>query len=73
MSVKRYTLKRRDRAATEIPEGVDTVYQCKGHDYGLASDDSRATGIEHVSVTLDPTGDYPFFTIPKTDLEEVAA
>lgn len=71
--MKAYRLKRRDRAATEIPEGVDTVYQCKGYDYGTANDDTRLTGIHHVSVTLKEDGDYPFFTIPSEDLEEVAA
>lgn len=45
------------------------VYMARNHDYGLASDDTRSTGIQHVSVTLDPSGDYPFFTIPVRDLE----
>lgn len=44
------------------------VYSCKYHDYGLASDDSRITGIPHASVTLSPDGDYPFFTVPERDL-----
>lgn len=47
------------------------VYSLKYHDYGLASDDTRHTGIEHVSVTFDKTGDYPSFTIPKHFLKEV--
>lgn len=47
----------------------DTVYDCKGHDYGCANDDTRATGVEHTSVTLDAEGGYPFFTIPKKHLE----
>lgn len=49
------------------------VYDIKGWDYGLASDDTRLTGIEHVSVTLNADGDYPFFTVPRQDLEEVEA
>lgn len=49
------------------------VYRVGGHDYGCAGEDTRHTGIEHVSVTLDPDGGYPFFTIPKRDLEEVVA
>jgi hypothetical protein len=47
------------------------VYECGTHDYGLASDDSRYTGIEHISVTLDPEGGYPFFTVPLTGVEKV--
>ncbi len=40
------------------------VYKCAYHDYGLARDDTNHTGIEHISVTLKPDGDYPSFTIP---------
>ena len=47
------------------------VYPLKMHDYGLASDDTRATGIEHISVTQDPTGGYPSITATYDDLEEV--
>lgn len=51
----------------------DTVYRAKGHDYGCASDDTHMTGIEHISVTLDRAGGYPFFTIPITSLEQFEA
>lgn len=47
------------------------VYDLRRVDYGLASDDTRFTGIEHVSVTLDPNGDYPAFTVPKTGLRKI--
>jgi hypothetical protein len=47
------------------------VYDAVGHDYGLASDDTRATGIEHISVTLNSDGSTPTFTIPVTDLAAV--
>jgi hypothetical protein len=47
------------------------VFGLKGFDYGLASDDTRHFGIKHVSVTLSPDGDYPCFTIPEKDLEEI--
>jgi len=52
-----------------------TVYNLFGWDYGCANDDTRGTGVEHISVTLSPDGDYPFFTVPMRDLEmaEVAA
>jgi hypothetical protein len=41
------------------------VYELKYHDYGLARDDTNHTGIEHESVTMDPMGNYPSFTVPK--------
>lgn len=49
----------------------DAVYDQRGHDYGLASDDTRITGIEHVTVTLNENGDYPGFTVPKHHLIKV--
>ena len=45
------------------PAGT-VVYQAKFYDYGLASDDERCTGMPHRSVTLNPDGRYPFFTVP---------
>ena len=51
------------------PNGA-TVYECMKHDYGCANDDTRATRIEHISVTENPNGDYPFFTVPLHQLEE---
>lgn len=53
-----------------IPEGA-VVYDLRGYDYGLASDDTRTFGIEYVSVTLKANGDYPGFTIPRRDLEDI--
>ena len=47
------------------------VYELCKADYGLSRDDTVATGVHHVSVTLDPTGDYPFFTYPSHLLKEV--
>lgn len=44
------------------------VYPFTSYDYGLASDDTRATGLEHVSVTEDPAGGTPAFTVPKCTL-----
>lgn len=46
-----------------------TVYDCAGYDYGCANDDTRMTGIEHKSYTLDPDGGYPFFTHPVRGLK----
>lgn len=53
-----------------LPIGT-LVYERNSWDYGLASDDTRFTGVEHISVTLKSNGDYPGFTIPKQDLEEL--
>lgn len=40
------------------------VYEAKNYDYGLARDDERHTGRPHASMTLEPSGDYPTFTVP---------
>ena len=50
------------------PAGTE-VYLFTGYDYGLATDDSRAFNVPHVSVTL--TGEYPCFTVPVADLERI--
>lgn len=61
-----------DNSLAAQPVAVGTiVYECHGHDYGCANDDTMIRGFPHVSVTLDPQGGYPFFTIPEHDLEEV--
>lgn len=52
-------------------EAGTTVYECKYHDFGLARDDTNYSGEEHISVTLSPTGDYPFFTVPVRMLQKV--
>lgn len=49
------------------------VFRQSGYDYGLARDDTEATGIEHISVTLKRSGGYPGFTIPLRDLEPTTA
>lgn len=50
-----------------------TVYRTHYSDYGTASGDTRMTGVEHVSVTLNQNGEYPFFTVPVADLEPIPA
>lgn len=67
-----FIVKRHDRAAAEVMPG-ETVYRCTGHDYGCANDDTAMTGIPHISVTKEASGDYPFFTIPLCDLEQAEA
>lgn len=62
----KYRVIRAGNASGTCTEG-DTVYTGL-IDYGLADDDTRYTGIKHVSVTLTE-GLYPTFTIPLADLE----
>lgn len=66
---KVYRLKSNDNAEKH-PAGT-LCYPLRGWDFGLANDDTRITGIEHKSVTLDPNGDYPSFTVRFSDLEEI--
>lgn len=47
------------------------IYALTVYDYNVAMDDTEAFGFEHKSMTLDPTGAYPFFTVPLADLELV--
>ena len=47
------------------------VYPCQKYDYGMAMADTWMLGIECISVTLNKDGGYPFFTIPRQDLEEL--
>lgn len=59
--------------STHTPEAKKgtIVYSCRGSDYGCASDDSRITGVEHVSMTLKEDGGYPFFTHPRHMMKRV--
>lgn len=66
-------LERREIRGTVFAEAGDIVFDCKGHDYGCANDDTRHFGFAHKSVTKDEGGDYPFFTIPERDLQPVEA
>jgi hypothetical protein len=45
------------------------VYTLRLFDYGSAADDTVLLGKPYISVTLDPDGDYPFFTVPVDDVE----
>lgn len=49
----------------------DIVFRPGLCDYGLASDDTRLTGIDHICVSH--VNDYPLFTVPVRDVEEVNA
>lgn len=54
----------------EHPAGT-VVYRQSGYDYGLSNDDSRVTGIEHVTMTLNSDGGYPGFTVPVHAIGEI--
>lgn len=54
----------------EVPAGT-TVYRFRFSDYGCAADDTAAFGETFISVTLDPEGGYPFFTVPESWLERI--
>ena len=72
MMATKYKFLRKDRA--NCPESLDDVEFCYGQiacDYGLANDDTRLCGIEYISVTLNSDGDYPGFTIPRSDLRNL--
>ena len=47
-----------------IARAGDVVYHAKRYDYGLANDDARVTGEEHIAVSLRADGGYPLFTVP---------
>lgn len=64
----RFKFKRKDRAAMPVGD-AEFCYSFLGCDYGLASDDSRVSGIPHISVTLNSDGSPPAFTVPSDDLE----
>jgi hypothetical protein len=49
-------------------EAGTIVYDFKGYDYGCARDDWMESGIDHNTMTLDPEGGGPFFTVPVTDI-----
>lgn len=67
--MRQYKVIRADRASRPIFAEGDIVYP--GNDcYGCASDDSRATGIEHTAISTDKSGE-PFFTIPKADIQVI--
>jgi hypothetical protein len=57
------------QCATEVVDGTRVVRN-PGYDYGLADDDTRITGVEHISVVREGT-QGPFFTTPVANLREV--
>lgn len=47
------------------------VYAAMVFDQCLAAQETASTGIRHVSVTLQPDGGYPTFTVPWNEIELV--
>jgi hypothetical protein len=41
------------------------VFACVEADYGLTLFDSMSSGEPYIAVTLNPGGDYPFWTVPR--------
>ncbi|MNE36165.1 hypothetical protein D3C80_1299660 [compost metagenome] len=70
MKIRQYRLLSDSKIEPKAVAGT-IVYGFTKCDYGLASDDTRITGIEHRSVTLNSEGDYPSFTHPVNKLEEI--
>lgn len=66
MARKRYIVK----YDTQYHKKGDIVYKNAYPDYGLASEDSRYTGVEHMSVSRTEDGNYPYQTIPTSALQE---
>lgn len=60
----RYTLLADSKIEPAAVKGT-VAYECAKYDYGSASDDTRITGIKHISLSLKEDGDYPFFTHPE--------
>lgn len=65
----RYMVLRAGRSSCDVKMGQ--VVYAGNCDYGCASDDSRSTGIEHISVSESDTGS-PTFTIPREDVIQLA-
>jgi hypothetical protein len=61
---KRYEMLSDSKIEPAATKGT-IVYSCHGCDYGCANDDTRMTGVEHTSMTLNEDGSYPFFTHPR--------
>lgn len=47
------------------------VYETAHHDTGEAKRVSLSSGVDHTSVTFNPSGNLPFFTVPTRSLKEI--
>lgn len=48
-----------------------TIYACIEYDYGITNRDNRTRGVPHGCFTLKKDGDYPFFTMPMSDVRQI--
>lgn len=62
-----YTLKSEENNGRH-PAGT-VCYEFHGHDYGCAREDTEATRIPHISMTLNEDGSGPFFTVATNQLD----
>jgi hypothetical protein len=53
------------------PDPQGTVYELLQDDFDCAQIESLSTGVPHISVTLDPKGQYPSFTVPLSQVREI--
>ena len=53
-----------------FPEGT-LVYSCKVYDFNLAEEDTQESGLYHLSVSTNPGGGYPVFTVQPNELDIV--
>lgn len=65
--MRRYEVLRVERSRLPVVKG-EWLYPGRDY-YGVASTDTRMTGVEHVSVSVEMHGE-PFFTIPREDVRE---
>lgn len=65
----KYILNKDSKVNPAVKAG-SIVYELRGSDYGLARDDTAMLGYECKSVTLDPEGGYPSFSVPAHDLTD---
>lgn len=66
--VRKYRVLKDSKREPKAVAGM-IIYDSFNYDYGCANDDTRLTGVEHKSFTLDPKGGYPFFTMPARDVD----
>jgi hypothetical protein len=66
---QRYKVMNVENAARPDAQVGDIVYIVQDV-YGVAADDTAIEGVEYVCVSERPTGEA-FFTIPRSDLQEV--
>ncbi|MBM1173468.1 hypothetical protein [Microvirga arabica] len=65
---KYFLLNNRIINGEKIASAGEKVFISPHYDYGLAREDTQATGVEHVSVTQSSDGSGPTFTVPWDDL-----